>query len=72
MECNNIKMLRVKNNLTQEKMARIGKMSLPSYIRKEHGKVEFSDEEKVLYKEYFCLSLAEFWTIFFAHLVHLK
>ena len=72
MECNNVKMLRIKNNLNQVEMAEIGKMSVPSYIKKEQGKVEFTDEQKVLYKEHFDLTLEEFWIIFFAQYVHLK
>ena len=67
MECNNVKMLRIKNNLNQ-----VGKMSVPSYIKKEQGKVEFTDEQKVIYKEHFDLTLEEFWIIFFARYVHLK
>ena len=35
MECNNVKMLRIKNNLNQVEMAEIGKMSVPSYIKKK-------------------------------------
>lgn len=72
LECNNIKMLRIKNNLNQIEMAEIGKMSVPSYIKKEKGKVEFTDEQKVIYMEHFDLTLEEFWIIFFAHHVHLK
>ena len=65
MECNNIKMLRVKNNLNQVEMAEIGKMSLPSYIRKEQGKVDFTKKEMKSYKNHFNLTLQEFWIIFF-------
>lgn len=65
MECNNVKMLRIKNNLNQVKMAEIGRMSLPSYIKKEQGKVDFTDEQKVMYKKHFDLTLEEFWIIFF-------
>ena len=65
MGCNNVKMLRIKNNLKQAEMAEIGKMSIPSYIKKEQGKVEFTDTQKVMYKEHFDLTLEEFWIIFF-------
>ena len=51
MECNNVKMLRIKNNLNQVEMAEIGRMSVPSYIKKEQGKVEFTDVQKVWYNK---------------------
>lgn len=65
MENTNMKVLRAKENLTQEDMAKIIGCSTYSYIQKEKGRVDFSKQEMKNVKEEFDLTLAEFWTIFF-------
>lgn len=72
MECNNVKMLRVKFNKTQQQMADIIKVSVTTYIRKEQGKIKFTLTEVKVFKEYFGLTLQEVWNIFFDFDVHLK
>lgn len=72
MECNNVKMLRVKFNKTQQQMADIIKVSTATYIRKEQGKIKFTLTEVKIYKECFDLTLQEVWDIFFNFEVHFK
>lgn len=72
MECNNIKMLRVKFNKTQQQMADILRVSVATYIRKEQGKIKFTLTEVKVFKEYFELTLQEFWNIFFNFDVHFE
>ena len=61
----NIKMLRIKENLTQEDMAKEIGCSKVSYIQKEKGRVDFTKDEMKRIKENFDLTLSEFWEIFF-------
>lgn len=65
MKNTNIKILRIKENLTQEDMAKEIGCSTVSYIQKEKGRVDFTKDEMKKVKEKFDLSLAEFWEIFF-------
>lgn len=65
MECNNVKMLRVKFNKTQQQMADIIKVSVATYIRKEQRKIKFTLIEVKVFKEYFGLTMQEVWDIFF-------
>lgn len=72
MECNNVKMLRVKFNKTQQQMADIIQVSVATYIRKEQGKIKFTLIEVKVFKEYFGLTMQEVWDIFFDFDVHFK
>lgn len=65
MENINIKMLRIREDLTQEEMAKIVGCSKNSYIQKEKGRIDFSKNEMKKTKAYFNLTFAEFWSIFF-------
>lgn len=60
-----IKGLRTINDLTQEDMAILIGCSTNTYIQKEKGRKNFTKDEMKTIKKYFCLTLAQFWTIFF-------
>ena len=61
----NIKILRIANNKTQEQMAAIVGCSTNSYIQKEKGRVEFTVNEIKIIKAYFNLTIEQTWNIFF-------
>ena len=61
----NIKVLRVAFNKTQEEMAGIIGCSTNAYIQKEKERVPFTVEEIKLVKAYFNLSIEKTWNIFF-------
>ena len=61
----NIKVFRIQKGKNQEEMAKIGKMSKPTYIDKEKKRVKFNTDEIKEYKKYFDLSYEEAWFLFF-------
>ncbi len=61
----NIKILRIANNKTQEEMANIIGCSTNSYIQKEKGRVDFTVNEIKIVKAYFNLTIEKTWNIFF-------
>ena len=60
-----MRVLRTKENLTQEEMAKIIGCSKVSYIQKEKSTYDFTKDEMKKTKEHFNLTLSEFWEIFF-------
>lgn len=61
----NIKVLRVAFDKTQEEMAGIIGCSTNAYIQKEKERVPFTVEEIKTIKAYFNLSIEKTWSIFF-------
>lgn len=67
MEVENVKMLRIKYNKTQEEMSMILNCSIPTYIKKEKGDSDFTRCEIIILIKEFNLSMIDVWNIFFKH-----